>query len=243
MVRVLKATSAALLLAMGLAAPVAAGPFEDGVAAYQRLDYAAAMRFVRPLAEKGSARAQVYVGSMYAHGQGVAQNVPEGMKWLQRATSQGDAYAQFQRGNLHKLGLVVPRDNAEALKWYRLAAAQGYAPALYNLGLMYQEGRGVPQDHAEAAKWYRLAIDSDFTEPDFNYRANAQLKLGRQYADGQGVPQDYLLAYMWLDLSAAQKTLGADIFRQEVSSRLTPAQLAEAKRLAQEWKPAAQPSK
>jgi hypothetical protein len=46
------------LAIMALAVPANAGPFEDGLAAYQRDDYATALKFWRPLAEQGDALAQ-----------------------------------------------------------------------------------------------------------------------------------------------------------------------------------------
>jgi TPR repeat protein len=69
----------------------------------------------------------------------------------------------------------------------------------------------------------------------------AKLYLGVMYAEGRGVPQDYVRAYMWFSLSAAQgeqravKTLGM------AERQMTPAQIAEAQRLARDWKPARQP--
>jgi uncharacterized protein len=55
----------ALVLSQVLAAPVSAGPFDDGVAAYGRGDYATAMRLWRPLADLGEAAAQFNIGLMY----------------------------------------------------------------------------------------------------------------------------------------------------------------------------------
>jgi TPR repeat protein len=54
----IKAGIAGVVLALGLAASVAAGPLEDGLAAYSRGDYATAMRLWRPLADRGEADAQ-----------------------------------------------------------------------------------------------------------------------------------------------------------------------------------------
>lgn len=48
-----KAGLVALVLGMSLAAPVAAGPFEDGLAAYEGGDYETALRLLR---EVGSER-------------------------------------------------------------------------------------------------------------------------------------------------------------------------------------------
>jgi len=46
-----------------------AGPWEDGMAAYNR-DYVPAIRLFRPLAEKGNPKAQSVLGVMYRRGQG-----------------------------------------------------------------------------------------------------------------------------------------------------------------------------
>jgi TPR repeat protein len=50
---------------VSLAAPVAAGPFEDAGAAYDKGDYATALRLWRPMAEQGNAAAQFNLGQVY----------------------------------------------------------------------------------------------------------------------------------------------------------------------------------
>jgi hypothetical protein len=54
--RTFKAAVAALTLAVSFAGAVAAGPLEDGVAAYWQGDYATALRLIRPTAGKGNAQ-------------------------------------------------------------------------------------------------------------------------------------------------------------------------------------------
>ena len=71
--------------------------------------------------------------------------------------------------------------------------------------------------------------------------ASAQYNLGVFYDNGLGVPQDYVSALMWLNLSAAQGKEGAATFRDLVARLMTPAQIAEAQKLAREWKPTKQP--
>jgi hypothetical protein len=51
----LKHALAAIILVLSFAAPVAAGPYEDAVAAFGRGDYATALRLIRPLADQGNA--------------------------------------------------------------------------------------------------------------------------------------------------------------------------------------------
>jgi hypothetical protein len=71
--------------------------------------------------------------------------------------------------------------------------------------------------------------------------ASAQFSLGFMYEKGQGVPQDYVQAYMWFNLAAAQGTGGAAEWREHIAARMTPAQIAEAQKLAREWKPKLEP--
>ncbi len=153
----IKSLLATLVVSLSLAAPVLAGPMEDGMAAYDREDYATALRLWRPLAE------------------------------------------------------------------------QGHATAQYNLGIIYEKGHGVPQDYAEAVKWSRKAAEQG--------HAQAQSILGLSYAEGEGVPQDYVMAHMWVNLSAAQGHKKAVKARDILAKKMTPDQIAEAQRLAREWKP------
>jgi uncharacterized protein len=120
-------------------------------------------------------------------------------------------------------------DYATAVRLFRLAADQGDAIAQQYLGVMYIDGEGVPQNYAEAFKWYRLAADQSI--------ANAQLCLGSMYATGKGVTQDYVRAHMWFNLSAAQGNENAENARDNIAKRMTPAQIAEAQKLAREWQP------
>ncbi len=120
-------------------------------------------------------------------------------------------------------------DYPTALRLWMPLARQGDAGAQFNLGIMYANGRGVPQNDAEAVKWYRLAADQG--------DAGAQSNLGIMYANGRGVPQNYVLAYMWSNLASAGGNAYGGKNRDEVAAKMTPAQIAEAQRLAAEWKP------
>jgi TPR repeat protein len=72
--RTVKVAVAALMLAVGFAGSVAAGPFEFATAAYNKGDYATALRLLRPLAQQSNAQAKFHLGFMYAIGQGVPQD-------------------------------------------------------------------------------------------------------------------------------------------------------------------------
>ncbi len=132
------------------------------------------------------------------------------------------------------LGQSMPQDYAQAMKWYRKAAEQGDARAQFNLGVMYDKGQGVPQDYAQAMKWYRKAAEQS--------DAGAQNNLSRMYGLGLGVPRDYVEAHKWANLVAANGTDAetryiATKMQDALASKMTPAQIAEAQKLAREWKP------
>ena len=143
-------------------------------------------------------------------------------------------------------GEGVQQDDTEAALWYRQAANQGFARAQSALGFLYNFGRGVPQDYAQAATWYRKAAEQG--------DAYGQASLGLMYELGDGLPQNYVLAHMWFSLAAAHSHADfadygnmADIMyeatksnadmRDELAKQMTPEQIAEAQRLAREWKP------
>ena len=48
---------------------------------------------------------------------------------------------------------------------------------------------------------------------------------------------DHVSAYMWFNLAAAQGNTFAEMFLKDTADKMTPAQIAEAQKLAREWKP------
>ena len=120
-------------------------------------------------------------------------------------------------------------DYATALQLWRPLAEQGNRDAQHNLGVMYGKGQGVPQDYAKAMAWYRKAAEQGL--------ADAQHNLGVLYDKGNGVPQDYVMAHKWWNLAAAKGVKKAASLRDSYAQKMTPAQIAEAQRLAREWKP------
>ena len=218
---------------LGLMAPAWAG-VDEGVAAYQRGDYATALREWRAHTEQGNAKAQTNLGFIYERGLGVTQDYAEAVGWYRKAAEQGYARAQLNLGLMYSRGRGVPQDYAEAVGWDRKAADQGYAKAQYNLGFMYRKGRGVAQDYAEAVKWYRKAAEQGVAEAQYN--------LGFMYRKGLGVAKDYVRAYAWYDLATSSFPPGKGFdgavkYRDIVAEKMTPAQISEAEKLAREWRP------
>ena len=82
------------ILSLNCIVPIAAGPLEDGIAAFRGGDYATAIQLLRQFAERGNPSAQFYLGFMYANARGVPKNYAEALKWYRLAADQGVASAQ-----------------------------------------------------------------------------------------------------------------------------------------------------
>ena len=101
---------------------------------------------------------------------------------------------------------------------------------------MYETGFGLTQDYLVAATWYRKAADQG--------NPGGQYNVGALYERGNGVPHDYVQALKWYSLAASrmgttqQETAGAiSRISNALAAKMTPAQIAEAQKLAREWKP------
>ena len=136
---------------------VFAGALEDGQAAYNRGDYATALKLFQPLAEQGNSDARNNLAWMYEQGNGVQQDFKEAMKWYRLAAEQGSARAAYSLGVLYYNGRGAPKSFENAMKWYRMAASQGDTKAQYNLGFMYANGEGVPKSLSHGYMWWLLA--------------------------------------------------------------------------------------
>ena len=120
-------------------------------------------------------------------------------------------------------------DHATAIMLLRPLADRGNAAAQFRLGVMYDNGWGVPQDLAQAMDWYRKAAEQGY--------AAAQFNLGVMYDNASGVPQDFVQAHKWFSLAAAQGEADAIKECDAIAAKMMPAQIAEAQKLASEWKP------
>lgn len=206
--------------------------YRRGIVAFNKRDFATAMKLFRPLADDGDADAQVNIGMMFLQGWSVKRDYPEAFRWFSKAAEQGLAAGQQNLGFMYYEGLGVGQNDAAAAKWYGRAAEQGDMQAQHNMGVFYEEGRGVQQDSKKAVAWYTKAAKQRHVGSTFNlgtmYRdgngvaqnykraaelfraiaehgfAAAQFDLGLLYMLGRGVKQDYAEAEKWYRKAAAQ---------------------------------------
>jgi hypothetical protein len=195
-------------------------------------DSAMALKWHLRAAEAGLKEAQFQVAVRYARGLGVKVDNKKAVLWCQKAACQGMAEAQCMLGAFYAKADVIEGNAARAAFWYRKAAEQGLGEAEYEYGRCCLEGRGAGQDAVEAFRWlYRSAERG---------HAPAQKTLGILYEKGRGVTNDYVQAHKWLSLAAAQGEDDDGYMRVRIAKvelRLSLEDLAQARRLAQEFKP------
>lgn len=105
--------------------PVPAADFTAGTKAYEKGDYATALKEWEPLAKAGGSAAQFNLGLLYYDGRGVPQNFAEAALWFQQAADRGYAKAQHNLGAMYAVGKGVKRDYLKAYVWLSLCAAAG----------------------------------------------------------------------------------------------------------------------
>jgi hypothetical protein len=130
----------------------------------------------------------------------------------------------FERG----YSAYEQRNYPEAASAWREAAALGHARAQNGLGVLYQDGAGVRKDMKEAARWFLESASRGYAFGMYNPAL--------MYRDGTGLMPNDVEAYKWFYLaSSINFDIKAEFERNALGARMSPAQIAEAKRRAQEW--------
>ncbi len=140
MIRILSVIALFLLAACGEEnRSVALDPIDldAGVAAYEAGDYVAAVEFLQPFADQGTAEAQYRLGRLYADGKGVTKDYVEARRLIERAAGQGHPLALNALGQMFKYGWwdTEPNDIA-AFQWLILAAHLGAPKAVIDSSML-----------------------------------------------------------------------------------------------------------
>ncbi|HEV7600032.1 MAG TPA: hypothetical protein VGO49_07200 [Bradyrhizobium sp.] len=106
-----------------------AGPWEDGMAAYNRGDYLPAIRLFRPLAEQGNAKAQNVLGVMFRKGEGVPKNPARAHMWFSFAAARGDAKAKAELRKVSRT--MTPQEISQAQEMAQACETSGYRQCEY----------------------------------------------------------------------------------------------------------------
>jgi TPR repeat protein len=103
--------------------PARANALTRASAAYARGDFVGAVNLLTPLALRGDANAQAFLGFMYENGFGAPQAYDAAADLYIQAAIRGNPFAQSMLGLMYDKGHGVPQDFILAYKWLNLAAA------------------------------------------------------------------------------------------------------------------------
>ena len=171
-----------------------------------------------------------------------AGDLEDGIRWhehkryakaataLQKAAVRGSAEAKRRLGFMYYHGEGVAQDGKQAVILFEQSAAAGDIISASNLARMYEYGMGVAQDPTRAAAWYEKA--ANMGDPMSQFNASII------YYKGQGVARDPAEAAKWWTLAMMQGGPFAETVRRSVESaeaKLTPEEIAEGRRWADEW--------
>ncbi|WP_255504731.1 SPOR domain-containing protein [Novosphingobium sp. EMRT-2] len=119
---------------------------KSGVDAWQRQDYAGAVRQWETAAAKGDADAEFNLGQAYRLGKGVPQDMAKAEFYFGRAARKGHP----QAGDNYGIVLFQSGRQTEALPWLNTAADRGEPRAMYILGIAAFNGDYVGKDWVRA---------------------------------------------------------------------------------------------
>ncbi|MGU3537194.1 hypothetical protein [Methylobacterium sp. A54F] len=186
---------------------------------------------VRQAALDGDGAAIYELAAREADGRGMPRDLAVAAKLYERLASAGYAPAQYKLAGQYEKGSGVVRDLAQAKLWYGRAAEQGHARSMHNLAVLYAENPGASgrPDYASASAWFRRAAEFGVRDSQYN--------LAVLYARGLGMTQDLVQSYAWFSAAAAQGDEDAAKKRDDVATKLSPGDLANARAAAANFKP------
>ena len=188
---------------------------------------------LRSAAAANDPAAEYELGARYAEGRGVPQNLPEAVRWLERAAGAGFAPAQFRLASFNEKGEGLKKDVHAARRLYIAAAAKGHAKAMHHLAVLHAEGIDGKPDYKTAAEWFRRAAEFGIADSQYN--------LGILLARGIGMEQNLPESYKWFALAAIQGDQDAAKKRDDVGAKLDTASLASARAAVQSFTAQPQP--
>lgn len=183
MMRRLSILALALPLMATLPLAGAKADFLVGVVAYERHDYATALKELSDPALAEVPAVQGYLGRLYFFGQGVDRDPDRGMALLEAAAKGGDLDSVTLVAQAYDLGMGVKQDKAKAFAFWQIGAERGMTRAQVEVGRRYQTGEATGQaDYDQAASWLRKAAAKG--------DAQAMTELGWMAQNGLGMARD-----------------------------------------------------
>jgi len=128
----------------------------DPVAA--RGNYLLVVKLLTPLAFRGNAQAQAFLGLMFENGYGAPQVYDTAADLYFQAATRGNPFGQAMLGLMYDKGHGVPQDFILAYKWLNLAAARSPKREQRDYFIRLRDAVASKLSPAQIAQGQRLAI-------------------------------------------------------------------------------------
>ncbi len=213
-------------------APAPAKPGAAMASASPAPDAASSPDFIARLKTAANANdpvAEYELAAILFDGRGVPRDPQGAAKLFERAANQGLVPAQYRLANIYETGIGASKDLALAKSWFEKAADRGNAKAMHNVGVYLAQGIQGKPDYATAVTWFKKAADRNVRDSQYN--------LAILFARGLGATRDLKASYVWFALAAREGDADSAKKRDEIATRLTTAELDDAKAAVASWKP------
>ncbi len=127
-----------------------ASRFDQGIAAYDSGDYAAAYRIWAQLAREDDLGAMRNAAQLLRQGKGVEKDSVQAFKLFRGAAEKGLVTAMANVADMYLSGEGTEKNPEAAAAWYARAATAGLSIAQMKLSEMYEQGVGVERDPVRA---------------------------------------------------------------------------------------------
>jgi len=204
----------------------------------ERKRRAQAILELEPLAESGDSEAQFALGKMYhliggdnreqasrrdrsdTRSQSELRDLA--IQAAEQETLEAQKYLWKDFYNISGLDFEYIYPSKKIIHWAQIAADRGDPDSQAFIGIQYQNGKVLLQDYVKALHWFHRAAEQG--------HERAMFHLGELYSEVKGVEEDLVQAHKWFNLAHASSK------RDALAKKMTNEQIAEAQRLAREWK-------
>ncbi len=154
------------------------------------IKYFGAIKRIEGLAQKNNPVASFHMGKIHALGIAVPQNLPEGIRWYEKAIALGELRAHANLGWFYQSGHGVLKNASKAFDLLSYAAERGVLSAKAAIGMMLLKGEHGHLDVVSGLQKLEEAFNAGYL--------NAGNHLSDLYFEGKYVEKDIERAHQWL---------------------------------------------
>jgi uncharacterized protein len=152
-----------------------ASRFDQGIAAYDSGDYAAAYRIWAQLAKEDDLGAMRNAAQLLRQGKGVAKDSQAAFALYREAAEKGLVTAMANVAEMYLTGEGVEKNPQAAAAWYARAATAGLSLAQMRMSDFYEQGIGVERDLVRARALLERAARNGYGPAQMKLKATTSV--------------------------------------------------------------------